>query len=90
MGVQFGLLGNAEVVISNKLVTDYDKWFIGRESIELDFIVDRDTFALIKKHLLLNLAWQIRNEEVRCIADRAIMLSKKPPLALCLKTYLHS
>ena len=90
MGVQFGLLGKAEVVISNKLVIDFDKWLIGGEIIELDFIVDRDTFALIKKHLLLNLARQEWNEEVRCIADRAIMLSNKPPLALHLKTYLHS
>lgn len=53
MGILSGLLGNAGVVDQSKLTAGYDKLLTDGESIEVGFIVLRDTFIFTNKRLIL-------------------------------------
>lgn len=53
MGILSGLLGNAGVVAPEKLAADYGKLLIEGETIEVGFVVLRDTFVFTNKRLML-------------------------------------
>jgi len=53
MGLFSGLLGNAGVVDPQKLSKDYGKLLSDGETIDVGFIVLRDTFIFTNKRLLL-------------------------------------
>ncbi len=53
MGILSGLLGNAGVVTPEKLAADYGKLLIEGETIEVGFVVIRDTFVFTNKRLIL-------------------------------------
>lgn len=53
MGLFSGLLGNAGVVDPQKLVKDYGRLLADGESIDVGFIVIRDTFIFTNKRLIL-------------------------------------
>jgi len=53
MGILSGLLGNAGVVPAEKLATDYGQLLIEGETIEVGFVVIRDTFVFTNKRLIL-------------------------------------
>lgn len=53
MGILSGLLGNAGVVSAEKLAADYGKLLIEGETIEVGFVVIRDTFVFTNKRLIL-------------------------------------
>jgi hypothetical protein len=53
MGLLSGLLGNAGVVDPQKLAKDYDRLLADGESIDVGFIVIRDTFIFTNKRLIL-------------------------------------
>ena len=53
MGILSGLLGNAGVVTPEKLAADYGKLLIQGETIEVGFVVIRDTFVFTNKRLIL-------------------------------------
>lgn len=53
MGILSGLLGNAGVVPAEKLAADYGKLLTDGETIEVGFVVIRDTFVFTNKRLIL-------------------------------------
>ncbi|MDP5239855.1 PH domain-containing protein [Uliginosibacterium sp. 31-16] len=53
MGILSGLLGNAGVVPPDKLAADYGRLLVENESIEIGFVVLRDTFVFTSKRLIL-------------------------------------
>jgi hypothetical protein len=53
MGILSGLLGNAGVVPAEKLAADYGKLLTDSETIEVGFVVIRDTFVFTNKRLIL-------------------------------------
>jgi hypothetical protein len=53
MGILSGLLGNAGVVSAEKLAADYGKLLTDGETIEVGFVVIRDTFVFTNKRLIL-------------------------------------
>lgn len=53
MGLFSRLLGNAGVVDPNKLATDYGRLLSEGETIDVGFVVLRDTFVFTNKRLLL-------------------------------------
>jgi hypothetical protein len=53
MGLFSGLLGNAGVVDPQKLIKDYGRLLADGESIDVGFIVIRDTFIFTNKRLIL-------------------------------------
>ncbi len=53
MGLFSGLLGNAGVVEPEKLETQYEDLLTDHETIEIGFIVIRDTFIFTSKRLLV-------------------------------------
>lgn len=53
MGILSGLLGNAGVVSPEKLAADYGRLLVENESIEIGFVVLRDTFVFTSKRLIL-------------------------------------
>ena len=53
MGLFSGLLGNAGVVDPKKLANDYGKLLTEGESIDVGFVVLRDTFIFTNKRLIL-------------------------------------
>ena len=53
MGILSGILGNAGVVESNKLNGEFGKLLADGESIEVGFIIIRDTFIFTNKRLIL-------------------------------------
>ena len=53
MGILSGLLGNAGVVSAEKLAADYGKLLTDSETIEVGFVVIRDTFVFTNKRLIL-------------------------------------
>jgi hypothetical protein len=53
MGILSGLLGNAGVVDQDKLSSNYGRLLTEGESIEVGFVVLRDTFIFTNKRLIL-------------------------------------
>lgn len=53
MGFLSGLLGNAGVVPADKLQADYGRLLTEGETIEVGFVVVRDTFVFTNKRLIL-------------------------------------
>ncbi len=53
MGILSGLLGNAGVVPAEKLAAEYGKLLTDDETIEVGFVVIRDTFVFTSKRLIL-------------------------------------
>ena len=53
MGILSGILGNAGVVEASELNSKYGKLLVDGESIEVGFIIIRDTFIFTNKRLIL-------------------------------------
>ena len=53
MGLLSGILGNAGVVEGEKLKSDYGQLLTDGETIEVGFVVIRDTYVFTNKRLIL-------------------------------------
>lgn len=53
MGLLSGLLGNVGVVAVNKLQEEYEQLLVDGETVEVGFLVGRDTFIFTSKRLIL-------------------------------------